>query len=202
MNWDTEVNPLFERPWGALVNLRVALALAREPRLTADDALRHFVAEQFPVEAQAAAVAFYKSTPDFMRDIYYIDGVYVAHHSRLLKSVDMVHDVYATLRDSLRAPADFERQRQRVEAAYQALAGRIAALAGIAPAWREEMERGAQVMRLVGLGLMNELEAVSDHRADPQIRERIEAAEAAWQTIDADSFSHLRGYMPRRALEA
>lgn len=202
MNWGTEINPLFERPWAGLVNLRVALALARQPRLSADDALRQFIAEAYPATAREAAFAFYKSTPDFIRTIYYIDGAYLAHHSRLLKTVDLIRETYAIVRNSLRVPADFEGQRQRVEAAYRAMAERLVALVGISPAWREEMERAAQVMRFVGLGLVNELEAVSDHRADPQVRQRIEVAEAAWQAFDPDSFRSMRGVMPRIALES
>jgi len=202
MNWNSAQYPLFERPWAGLVNLRVGLALARQPHLSADEALRQFIAETYPATAREAAFAFYKSTPDFMRALYYYDGAYLAHHSRMLKTVESTREAYAGLQHLFRTPDDFERQRQRVEAAYQAMAARIAALPDLPPDWRDELDRAVGSMRYVGLGLVNQLAAVSEHRRDPALRERILAAEAEWQALDSASFDHMRGEMPRVVLDS
>lgn len=202
MNWNSAQYPLFERPWANLVNLHSMLALARLPDARPDDVLRQFIRDHYPARAAEAAFAFYKATPEFMRAIYYVDGAYLAHHSRMLKTVDTTREAYASLQHLFPAPADFERQRQRVEVAYQSLAARIAALPDLPSDWREEMERAARSMRYVGLGLVNQLEAVSEYRHDPALRERILTAEAEWQALDSASFDHMRGEMPRAALDS
>lgn len=204
LNWNSNINPLFERPWGNLVNFAVFKAMLQTPALTPDDALRQFIRTTFPPgPSHDALLQFYKFTPDFQRAMYYSDGVYLAHHSRMPRHPEMAREMYAAFPSILRTAEDFDRRRHEVTTAYDTLVGLIGALGDDVPAaWREEMLHGAQITWLTGIGLADVYQAVSEHRGDPTLRARILANDRDWQALDPASYRHMRGAIPLLTLDA
>ena len=198
LNWNDGDNPIFERPWANAVNVAMLLALARTPYSDPDRLLRRVVADIFPPAARAAAVAVYKSSLSLKQAAYFLGDDYLAHHMRLPKDLERTTEIYATVQDRLRTADDFRRRRAALDEVYAAVAARVAALDGAAPAgWVAELRRGARVDWFVGMGLLNQLQAVSPARGEAALTERVLDNDRRWQAEDTASYLDLRGPMPK-----
>ena len=198
LNWNNGDNPIFDRPWGNVVNVAMLHALARNPHADPDRLLRRVIAERFPVAAREAAFALYKSTLDLKRTTYFLDGDYLAHHTRLPKDLERTTEIYDTVKDRLRTVEDFRRRRAALDEVYAAVARHIDALDGSAPpAWVAEMRRGARVDWFVGMGLLNQMQAISAARNEAALAERVLDNDRRWEAEDKPSYLDMRGPMPK-----
>lgn len=198
LNWNNGDNPIFDLPWGNAVNVHILQGLARNPSADADRLLRRFVAERFPAEARAAAAAVYKLSTHLKRAAYFLDDDYLAHHSRLPKDLERTSEIYATVQERLQTADDFSRRRAALDEVSAALAGRLDALDGGASAeWVAGLRRGARVDWFVGMGLLNQMQAISPARGEAALAERILDNDRRWQAEDMASYLDMRGPMPK-----
>lgn len=211
--WDSQANDLFRRPWGNLVNLDYARALADEPGLDADGFLQAWVAERYGPRSREAALELYRASTG-LQTIWLAEGdVELTDHSRLFRPYKG-GDTFERVRDRLDRlqaaggfdeRADFAGRRARVAGACaeaRRLVGDVAA-AGDAPAgWVDELERGAAAACRVAEGVTDQLEllflrrlrdAGQDATGLDALEDRILAWTAAWEAEDAESFALFEG---------
>ena len=60
VNWNSNKNPIFECPWGNIVNIYTFLQLAKDPDKNPDIILKEFIAENYPVKTRETAFEIYK----------------------------------------------------------------------------------------------------------------------------------------------
>lgn len=167
IGWDEELQPLFEKPWGNLINLEMLQRLARDPAADPDALLRAIIAETWPEAAREAAFALYQQSPDFLATVHGQGGEAATDHSRLFRMregdapFDRVDSRLHWLGKAgqLRTPADFEARRAAIDAVYAEAQALIAALGDDTPAdWRTDLARGARAQWRVGRGATDQLE--------------------------------------------
>ncbi len=221
VSWDNHANPLFERPWGNVVNVDLARAMAEDRDLDPDAFLRQWVDERYGPAGQDAALALYRRSTD-LQAVWLAEGkVELTDHSRLFRPY-AGGDPFERVRDRLdrlqeaggfKAAGDFEARRERVDAACAEADGLVRALevTGAAPTgWTAELARGARAQCHVARGTADQLallfwrrEAAAG-RPTPglaALEERIRAWTAAWQAEDAASFALLEGGAGRALVE-
>lgn len=198
LNWNNGDNPIFGLPWGNVVNVALLQGLARNPYADPDRLLRRFIADRFPAEARAAAFTVYKLSTRLKEAAYFLDDDYLAHHTRLPKDLERTTEIYATVQDRLQTVADFRRRRAALDDVYATLAQALDALDGSAPpAWVAGLRRGARMDWFVGMGLLNQMQAVSPARDEAALAARILDNDRRWQAEDMASYLDMRGPMPK-----
>ncbi|MFN8473261.1 MAG: twin-arginine translocation signal domain-containing protein [Anaerolineae bacterium] len=198
LNWNKGNNPIFELPWGNFVNIYALQALARNPNADPDRILRRFVAQRFPAEARAAAFSVYKLSPQLKFAAYFLDDDYLAHHTRLPKDLERTSEIYATVKDRLQTADDFGRRRAALDDVYATLTRSLDALDGSAPPdWVAGLRRGARMDWFVGMGLLNQMQAISPARDEAGLAERILDNDRRWEAEDNASYLDMRGPMPK-----
>lgn len=215
IGWDSDANPLFERPWGNVLNVDLARALAERPDLDPDAFLESWVDERYiPAGRDAAFRLYQRSTA--LQALWLAEGdVELTDHSRLFRPYQGPDgDLFERVRDRLdrlqaaggfTRAADFAARRDRVDEACaeaDALVRDLAAT-GAAPAgWTDELSRGARAQCRVARGTADQLELLywrreaAAGRPTPglaALEARIREWTADWRAEDAASFELLEG---------
>ncbi len=219
--WDQQANDLFERPWGNLLNLDYARALADDPGLEPDSFLQAWVAARYRPPAREAAMALYRRSTALQAVWLAEDEVELTDHSRLFRPYGG-GDRFERVRDRLDRlqaegafldAADFAARRATVAAACTEAQDLVAALArsgGAPEAWTAELARGARAQCRVAEGVTDQLELLHLRRREAAGEEapgladlaaRIRAWTAAWQAEDPASFELLEGGAAAALLE-
>lgn len=153
LNWNGSANPLFDRPFGNLVNLYVLGRLAQAPDADPDSLLRDYIDRTYPVSAREAAFRLYKRSEDLQKAWMTWDGDDANDHSRVIRgwSIQTYADrtkscVGRPIPDSYAEALPLvEKRRLAIDNAYEEAKELIAALGPDVPAdWKRELERGAR----------------------------------------------------------
>jgi hypothetical protein len=232
VNWASSANPIFERPWGNVVNVAVAAGLAADPSADPDDLLEKWLEETYVVAARSPARALYKASCGLVESFTSVGHVETTDHGRLFRSrssADWFERVAGTLdraqvEGQFVSAADFAARRLAMDAARDEALALVAALpddvtvgtTGLEPVpelWRTELARGANALWHVGRATTDQLELVhvlrdmSAEGTDRQQRllavaEAIRRHDALWHTADPESYETLRGDEALAMLEA
>jgi len=204
--WNSNKNPIFERPWGDYINLYAFLKLSENPRLDGQEVLRMFVREHYPENSWQAAMDIYNFSQSFQRTIYYIKGeVYNANHSRV-QDDDARGDLEDSQKDFrfLTKREDFEERREEINAAYAKAIELVEQLGSdVSSEWIQGLKDGARVERYVALSSTDKMEMlfllgkrksgqnVSD--AIDEVRRRMEKRIEEWKEWDLGSYDDMEG---------
>jgi hypothetical protein len=204
--WNSNKNPIFERPWGNYVNLYAFLKLSENPRLDGQEVLRMFVREHYPEDSWRAAMDIYNFSRDFQRTIYYIKGkVYNANHSRVQDN-DAVEDLKDSQDDLgfLTNREDFDKRREEIDTTYAKAINLVGKLGSdVSPEWIQGLKDGARVERYVALSSTDKMEIffllqrrkAGDNVRDAiaELKQRMEERIKEWQEWDSDSYDDMEG---------
>ncbi|MFQ5460116.1 MAG: hypothetical protein ACE5EL_04930 [Anaerolineae bacterium] len=211
INWSSTANPIFERPWGNVVNVAVARGLAARPDADPDDLLKAWIAATYPPDAAGPAFRLYKASPRILETLTSVGRVETTDHGRLFRSrtsasvFDRVADSLdrAQAEGLLTGAADFEARRRRVDGAVAQARDLVAALPpSVRPEWRREMERGAAALGYLAAATTDQLALLdAKRRLDAGGRApglaalalRMRTNDAAWRRADAESYETLKG---------
>ena len=204
--WNSNKNPIFERPWGNYVNLYAFLKLSENPKLDGQDVLRMFVREHYPKDSWQAAIDIYNFSQNFQRIIYYIKGrVYNANHSRVQD--DDAEEDLDNSQDDLRFLTnreDFDKRREEIDTAYSKAIELIGKLGSdVSPEWIQGLRDGARVERYVAFSSTDKMEMfflLQRRKADDNVRDaiaelkkRMEERIKEWKEWDPDSYDDMEG---------
>jgi hypothetical protein len=204
--WNSNKNPIFERPWGNYVNLYAFLKLSENPRLEGQEVLRMFVREHYPEDSWQAAIDMYSFSQRFQRIIYYIKGrVYNANHSRV-QDDDAEEDLDDS-QDDLRfltSREDFDKRRDEIDTAYSKAIELVGKLGSdVSPEWIQGLKDGARVERYVALSTTDKMEMffllqrrkAGDNARDAiaELKKRMEERIEEWKEWDLDSYDDMEG---------
>ena len=204
--WNSNKNPIFERPWGNYVNLYAFLKLSENPKLDGQDVLRMFVREHYPEDSWQAAIDIYNFSQNFQRIIYYIKGrVYNANHSRVQD--DDAEEDLDNSQDDLRfltIREDFDKRREEIDTAYSKAIELVGKLGSdVSPEWIQGLRDGARVERYVAFSSTDKMEMlfllqrrksgqnVSD--AIDKVKRRMEERIEEWKEWDYFSYDDMEG---------
>lgn len=168
-NWNSGRFPITERPWANWVNVFTFIRLAENPRADPDSILREFVRLYYPPEAHQTAFDLYKSSFDYVKDLYWVERERIADHGRVNREGKL---------DGKEVPDDW---LDRVEASVRGMLARIDALPE-SGACKKELRRGALVVSYLSRACALQIGAEGDA-----------AFLAEWQRTDPESFEELRG---------
>jgi hypothetical protein len=204
--WNSNENPIFERPWGNYVNLYAFLKLSENPTLDGQEVLRMFVQEHYPENSWQAAMDLYNYSQNFQRTVYYIKGeVYNANHSRV-QDDDAREDLEDSQKDFrfLTNREDFEERREEINAAYAKAVELVEQLGSdVSSEWIQGFKDGARVERYVALSSTDKMEMlfllqrrksgqnVSD--AIDKVKRRMEKRIDEWKEWDDSSYDDMEG---------
>lgn len=215
VSWDNHANPLFERPWGNVVNVDLARAMAEDRDLDPDAFLRQWVDERYGLAGRDAALRLYRRSTA-LQAVWLAEGdVELTDHSRLFRPYQGLDgDLFERVRDRLdrlqeaggfRTAGDFDARRERVDAACAEADGLVRALESTRaapPGWTAELARGARAQCRVARGAADQLALLFWRReADAgrptpglaALEAGIRTWTADWQAEDAESFALLEG---------
>ena len=204
--WNSNRNPIFERPWGNYVNLYAFLKLSEDPRLEGQEVLRMFVREHYPEDSWQAAMDIYNFSRDFQRIIYYIKAkVYNANHSRV-QDDDAMEDLQESQDDFrfLTNREDFDKRREEIDTAYSKAIELVGKLGSdVSPEWIQGLEDGARVERYVALSSTDKMEMffllqrwkAGDNVTDAiaKLKQRMEERIREWKEWNLDSYDDMEG---------
>ena len=211
IGWDQPVQPLFDTPWGNVVNLALLRGLADDPAANPDRLLRIWIAETWPEGSREAAFGLYKQSPEFMAVVHGQGSEAATDHSRLFRLRDGENRFeridgrlgWLQKAGELRRAEDFAARRAAIDAAYVEAEAAIEALGEAAPAgWREALASGARAQWRVGRGATDQLElrfwARAGAPAPPAgwreaLESRAVAENADWRAEDPASYPLLEG---------
>ncbi len=203
--WNSNKNPIFDRPWGNYINIYAFLKLSENPDLDGQEILSMFVKDHYPESAHQAAMDLYNYSMDYQRIIYYINGKhYNADHARVQDE-----DAEGDLEDAqegrfLTRREDFEIRRQRIGDAYKKAIHLADQLGEEVPQdWIQRLKDGARVEQYVALSSTDKMEMFflihqqmnggNVSEAINQVRQRMEERVQEWKDWDEDSFEYMQG---------
>ncbi len=166
IGWDQQVQPLFDLPWGNLVNLAVLQGLAEDPAADPDALLEAWIDETWPEGSREAAFDLYKASPELMAAVHAQGPEPATDHSRIFRlrdgddPFDRIDGRLGWLQkaDQLVTTEDFAERHQAIDAAYAEARAGIDALGEAAPQdWRQALARGARAQWRVGRGATDQL---------------------------------------------
>jgi hypothetical protein len=192
--WESDENPIFERPWGNFVNLYTFLAFSRDPKRAPDEILNEFIDKYYPASARKAAFDLYKFSTDFQRSLYYLKGIDTANHSRV-QDDDAVTDL-AKIQEAgfFTKPEHFEQRRAEIERFCRKGNELVDRLGSKVPAeWRQGLKDGIRVERYQALGTSDKAEAIfwknqSNRDKMTEVVVRIKGALKDWKAWHPDSY--------------
>ena len=203
--WNSNQNPIFDRPWGNYINIYAFLKLCENPNLDGQQILQMFVDEYYPASARRAAIDLYNDSCDFQKMMYYIDGKhYNADHARV-QDEDAKDDLEDAREDGfLTGRKDFEIRRKRIEDAYNKALSLVERLGEDVPAqWKQSLRDGARVQQYVALSSADKMEMYylierqdSGETVDgavAEVKQRMTERANEWKAWDADSFDGMQG---------
>jgi hypothetical protein len=202
--WNSNKNPIFERPWGNYVNIYTFLKLCENPQLNSHEILGMFVEEHYPENSRQAATALYNFSREFQRTMYYIKRKrYNANHSRV-QDDDAIEDLEESQEDFgfLTRREDFKKRREEINAAYLiavSLADKLGP--GISEDCIEGLKDGARVEQYVALSNTDKMEMIfllQQEKAGKdvsdsvtEVKQRIEERLRVWKDWDAASYEDM-----------
>lgn len=194
LNWNTNKNYLFDRPWGNMVNLYTFLRLAENPESNPDDILKAFIAENYPASARDVAFDMYKFTPALIHVIYYPWGINNTNHSRV-QDDDAVGDLHqAQKMGHFNRPESFQRRRDQIKAYCAEARGFVNELGNDVPKQQKiDMIIGVQVLQNIALSTTDKMEAIfwketGDLSKFTLVKSRIIERLAQWESFHPESF--------------
>lgn len=204
--WNSNTNPIFDRPWGNYLNLYAFMQFSKNPDLDGQKVLRMFVEKHYPESAWEPAIELYNYTPDFHRTMLYIKGkVYNANHSRV-QDDDAWEDLEEAREDYnfLTNRQDFDRRRGEIEHAYDHTIQLVNNLGDdVSQTWSDELKRGARVHRYVALSTTDKMEIIfllqqkeGGVNVDNQLRtveKRMRQRADEWSAWDPQSYEDMDG---------
>ena len=202
--WNSNKNPIFDRPWGNFVNIYTFLKLAENPNRSAQDILVQFVKEHYPPSAHQAAIELYQYSMEFQQIMYYCRGEYLANHSRVQD--EDAEDNLEEIQDDgfLKTTEDFEARRRDINSAYEKAIGLVEQLGKDVPAeWIQGLKDGARVEHYVALATTDKMEAIFLQQSRKaghtvavslqNLKERMDRRAQQWKTWHPDSFESMEG---------
>ena len=171
-NWNSGHFAITQRPWANWVNVFCFVRLAEKPDADPDDILRDYVTLYYPPKARQAAFDLYKSSFQFVRDLYWHDDEKITDHGRVNRQRKI---------GDRRVPNNWF---ARVDELTNHMLNRIDALPD-SPAYRNELRKGARVVSYLSkaCGLQLGAQGNTDFLED-------------WKRLDPLSFDELRaGYV-------
>ncbi len=203
--WNSNKNPIFDRPWGNYVNIYAFRKLSENPDLDGQTILRDFVEEYYPESARQAAIDLYNSSQEFQKTIYYIRGdIYNADHARV-QDDDAEEDLEDAQEEGfLIGVEDFESRRKEIQEAYGTALQLIDKLGSDVPTeWVEGLKDGARVEQYVALSSTDKMEMMyllqqrsSDEDVGKDISEvkkRMKQRAQEWREWDSESYEDMQG---------
>jgi hypothetical protein len=203
--WNSNKNPIFDRPWGNYINIYAFRKLSNNPDLDGQKILRMFVDEYYPSSARQAAIDLYTYSYDFQKVMYYIDGKhYNADHARV-QDEDAKGDLEDAQEEGfLTSQKDFETRRNRIKDAYNKAVSLVEQLGDdVSTDWKQSLKDGARIQHYVALSNTDKMEmyylleqqsageTVDD--AIAKVKQRMEERANEWEAWDADSFVDMQG---------
>lgn len=199
LNWNSNKNAIFERPWGNWVNIYLFLKLAEHPDRSPDDILYEYIDKVYPKSARRAAFDLYKFSPGFQTSIYYVNGEYWANHSRVQDD-----DAVGNLKDAqskgyLIQPEHFAERQQEIENLCAHALNLIDNLGPEIPeTWRDELITGVNVEKYVALSTIFKMEAIywkkeNNQRKLNSVKHRILKLQHEWDTMHPESYKSMKG---------
>jgi len=201
--WNSNKNPIFDRPWGNFVNIHAFLKLAENPNRSGQDILDEFVNERYPPSARHAAMNLYRYSPEFQRTMYYLKDVYLGDHSRVQDE-----DAKGNLEDIqdqgfLKTRSDFATRRNEINDAYATAIEMIDDLGDSVPEeWIKGLKDGAQVEQYVALSTTDKMEAIflksqnvpdaNRSAALAEVRRRMTERARKWKAWHPESYETMR----------
>lgn len=202
--WNSNKNPIFDRPWGNFINIYAFLKLAENPNLSAQDILEQFVKEHYPADAREAAIELYDYSTEFQRTMYYCKGEYLANHSRVQDedAEDNLKEIQE--KGFLKELGDFELRRNEIDNAYEKALGLIDGLGKDVPAeWLKSLKNGAKVEHYVALATTDKMEAIFRQQSKKaghtvavslqNLKELMDRQAQQWKTWHPESFESMEG---------
>ncbi len=220
LNWVANANPLFDKPYGNLVNLRVIASLAADPQRQPDEILRQWLAQTYPSGSVEAAFDLYKHSARFHRQMLSMGTSATTDHTRLFRSheredaFERALEVLTRLQGQglLTEPENFDQRRSVLDNALADARRDISALGDGTPArWLDDLDHGAQVLWYVAQGTTDQLELTYHRvrlsegdgaRSIGDLATDVSARAAAWEEWDAESYELMRGYAAPLMLQA
>ena len=192
--WQSDKNPIFERPWGNFVNLYAFLAFAQAPARSPDEILKEFVRKYYPASTRKAAFDLYKFSTDFQRSLYYLKGINTADHSRV-QDDDAITDLAKIQKAGFfTKPEHFEQRRAEIERFCRKANELVDRMGSEIPAeWRKGLKDGIRVERYQALGTADKTEAIfwknqpNSHKM-AEVVVRIKGRLKEWKAWDPDSY--------------
>lgn len=199
LNWNSNKNPVFERPWGNLVNLTLFLKLAKQPERAPDDLLRGYIRDRFPKNAREAAFELYKYSSEFQQTVYYMKGEYCANHSKVQDEDAARNLEHLQGRGYLTEPGHFEKRRIEIQNACTKAMSLIDRMgAWIPETWRRGMREGVNVERYVSLGTIYKMEGMFWKQQNQPaqlhaVKTLLREMQNEWKRYHAESYRSMNG---------
>lgn len=203
--WNSNKNPIFDRPWGNYINVYAFLKLSENPGLDGQQILRLYVDEYYPVSARQAAIDLYTYSYDFQKFMYYIDGKhYNADHARV-QDDDAKGDLKDAQEEGLFTNRkDFETRRDRIKEAYNKAVSLVEKLGDDVPSkWKQSLKDGARIQHYTALSSTDKMEMYylieqqnsgeTVGNAIAEVKQRMEKRANEWEGWDAGSFDDMQG---------
>ncbi len=199
LNWNSNKNPIFEMPWGNLVNIYVFLRLAEDPSRPADSILKEFIGQYYPESAHRPAFALYKFSPEFQKAIYYLSEIYLANHSRV-QDEDAEDDLEkAQSHGMFMDPDDFTVRRDEINSACEHAVELVEQLGEDVPdECRYSLLNGIKIEQNVALGTLGKIEAIywkNRHNGEEMKRvlSQLKKQQEDWQLFHPQSYESMHG---------
>jgi len=200
--WNSNKNPIFDRPWGNFINIYTFLKLAENPHRSGQDILEQFVKEHYPPSSHQAAINLYRYSTEFQKMMYYLKGEYLANHSRVQD--EDVEDNLDEIQEEgfLMKLDDFEARRNQIDKAYEKALELIGYLQKEVPAeWIEGLKDGARVEYNVAQTTTDKMEALflqrlrTDHvdASNQAIKDRMLQRAQEWRNWNPESYESMEG---------
>lgn len=199
LNWNSNKNQIFERPWGNMVNIYCFLKLAKEPTLSPDAILTDFIRETYPASAHKAAFELYKFSPKFQRILYYLQDEYCANHSKV-QDEDAAKNLNHIMQAGFLTRAEhFKKRRDEIESACNRAYELIDRLGtDVAMQWRQELIDGVKVERFVAVATLYKMEILfSKERHDlanvTAVQTALRHLQKDWKKVHPESYQSMNG---------
>jgi len=199
LNWNSNKNSIFERPFGNMVNIYIFQKLAENPQRSPDDILKEYIQNTFPEKARDVAFELYKFSPDFQHTIYYVNEDYCANHSRV-QDEDAVRNLEnAQKKGYLTKPEHFLERRLEIQNAHKKALSLIDHLGlDVSEEWRRGMTDGVNIGRYVGLATIYKIEAIFWKKQNNlekmnTVKDLILQLQNEWKDIHPESYRSMNG---------
>ena len=200
--WNSNKNPIFDRPWGNFLNIYTFLKLAENPHRSGKDILQQFIKENYPPSSHQAAINLYCYSTEFQKMMYYLKGEYLANHSRV-QDGDAEDNLDEIQKEGfLIEPDDFERRRSQINKVYEKAIDLTDHLGKDVPAeWIQGLKDGAKVECYVAQATIDKMEGIFLQRQRKQhidaliqvIRDRMHRRAHGWKNWQQESYESMEG---------